>query len=39
MEFEFPKCERLIMKRRKVVTNEGISMPDGKTRKNIEEDG
>ena len=39
MEFELPKCGVLIMKRVKVVKNEGISMPDGKMMKNIEEDG
>ena len=38
MEFGLPKCEVLILKRRKVVNSEGISMPDGKMMKNIEED-
>ena len=38
MDFGLPKCGLLIMKRRKVVKNEGISMPDGKM-KNIEEGG
>ena len=39
MEFRLPKCEVLIMKRGKVVKSEGISMPDGKRMKNIEEGG
>ena len=39
MEFRLPKCEVLIMKRGKVVKSEGISMPDGKMMKNIEEGG
>ena len=38
MEFGLPKCEVLILKRGKVVNSEGISMPDGKMMKNIEED-
>ena len=38
MDFGLPKCGLLIMKRGKVVKNEGISMPDGKM-KNIEEGG
>ena len=37
MEFGLPKCGVLIMKREKVVKSEGISMPDGKMMKNIEE--
>ena len=39
MEFGLPKCGVLIMKRGKVVKNEGISIPDGKMVKNIEEGG
>ena len=39
MEFGLPKCGVLIMKRGRVVKNEGISMPDGKMMKNIEEGG
>ena len=39
MEFGLPKCGVLIMKRGKVVKSEGISMPDGKMMKNIEEGG
>ena len=39
MEFVLPKCGVLIMKRRKVVKSEGISIPDGKAMKNIEEGG
>ena len=39
MEFGLPKCGVLIMKRGKVVKNEGINMPDGKMVKNIEEGG
>ena len=39
MEFGLPKCGVLIMKRGKVVKSEGISMPDRKMMKNIEEDG
>ena len=39
MEFGLAKCGVLIMKRGKVIKNEGISMPDGKMMKNIEEDG
>ena len=39
MEFGLPKCGVLIMKREKVVKSEGISMPDGKMMKNIEEGG
>ena len=39
MEFRLPKCAVLIMKRGKVVKSEGISMPDGKMMKNIEEGG
>ena len=38
MEFGLPKCVVLIMKRRKVVKSERISMPEGKMMKNIEED-
>ena len=37
MEFELPKCGVLITERGKVVKSEGISMPDGKMIKNIEE--
>ena len=39
MEFRLPKCAVLIMKRGKVVKSEGISMPDGKMMKNIEQGG
>ena len=39
MEFGLPKCGMLIMKRGEVVKSEGISMPDGKMMKNIEEGG
>ena len=39
MKYGLPKCEMLIMKRGKLVKNEGISMPDGKMIRNIEEDG
>ena len=39
IEFELSKCGVLIMKRGKVVYNEEINMADGKTIKNIEEDG
>ena len=39
MEFGLPKCGMSIMKREKVVKSEGISMPDGKKVKNIEEGG
>ena len=39
MEFGLPKCGMLIMKRGKVVKSEGISMPDGKMMRNIEEGG
>ena len=39
MEFGLPKRGVLIMKRGKLVKNEGISMPDGKMIKNIEEGG
>ena len=39
MELALPKCGVLIMKREKVVKSEGISMPDGKMMKNIEEGG
>ena len=39
MEFGLPKCGVLIMKRGKVVKSEGISMPDRKMMKNIEEGG
>ena len=39
MEFGLPKCGVLIMKREKVVKSEGISMPNGKMLKNIEEGG
>ena len=39
MEFGLPKCGVLIMKRGKVVKSEGISKPDGKMMKNIEEGG
>ena len=39
MEFGLPKCGVLIMKRKKVVKSEGISMPDEKMMKNIEEGG
>ena len=39
MEFGLPKCGVLIMKRAKVVKREGISIPDGKMMKNIEEGG
>ena len=39
MEFELRKCGVLIMKRGKVVKSEGISMPNGKIIKNIEEGG
>ena len=39
MEFGSPKCGVLIMIRGKVVKSEGISMPDGKMMKNIEEGG
>ena len=38
IEFGLPKCGVLIMKGGKVVRSEGISMPDGKMMKNIEED-
>ena len=38
MEFGLPKCRVLIMKWEKVAKSEGISMPDGKMMKNIEED-
>ena len=38
MEFGLPKCVMLIMKRRKVVKSERISMPEGKVMKNVEED-
>ena len=37
MEFGLKKCGVLIIKRRKVVKSEGISVPDGKTMENIEE--
>ena len=39
MEFGLRKCGVLIMKREKVVESEGISTPDEKTMKNIEEGG
>ena len=39
MGFGLPKCGVLIMKRGKVVKNEGISIPDGTMVKNIEEGG
>ena len=39
MEFGLPKCGVLIMKRKKAVKSEGISMPDEKMMKNIEEGG
>ena len=39
MEFGLPKCGVLIMKRKKVVKSEGISMPNEKMMKNIEEGG
>ena len=39
MEFGLPKRGVLIMKRGKLVKSEGISMPDGKMMKNIEEGG
>ena len=39
MEFRLPKCGVLIMKRGKVVKSEGISIPNGKMMKNIEEGG
>ena len=39
MEFGLPKCGVLIMKREKVVKSEGISIPNGKMLKNIEEGG
>ena len=39
MELGLPKCGVLIMMREKVVKSEGISMPDGKMMKNIEEGG
>ena len=39
MEFELPKCGVLILKRGKAVKSEGISAPDGKMIKNIEEGG
>ena len=39
MEFGLPKCGVLIMKRGNVVKSEGISMPDRKMMKNIEEGG
>ena len=39
MKFGLPKCGVLIMKKGKVAQSEGISMPDGKMIKNIEEDG
>ena len=39
MEFGLPKCGVLIMKRGRIVKNEGISMSDGKMMKNIEEGG
>ena len=39
MEFGLPKCGVLIMKREKVVKSEGISMPNGKMMKNVEEGG
>ena len=39
IEFELSKCGVLIMKRGKVVNNEEINMADGKTIKNIEENG
>ena len=37
MEFGLPKCGTLIIKRRKVVRREGISIPDRKAMENIEE--
>ena len=39
MEFGLPKCEMLIMKREKLIKSEGISIPDGKMMKNIEQGG
>ena len=39
MEFGLPNCGMLIMKRGKVVKNEGRSMPDVRTMKNIGEGG
>ena len=39
MKFGLPKCGVLIMKRKKAVKSEGISMPDEKMMKNIEEGG
>ena len=39
MKFGLQRCGVLIMKRGKVVKSEGISMPDGKMMKNIEEGG
>ena len=39
MEFGLPTCWVLIMKRGKVAKSEGMSMPDRKAIKNIEEDG
>ena len=37
MELGLPKCRVLIMKREKVVKSEGISMPNKKMTKNIEQ--
>ena len=37
MEFLLPECGVLIIKRGKVVKSEGISIPNGKMLKNIEE--
>ena len=39
MEVGLPKCGVLIMKRKQAVKSEGISMPDEKMMKNIEEGG
>ena len=39
MEFGLKKCAVVVMKRDKVVKNDGVDLPDGSRMKSIEEDG
>ena len=39
MEFGLKKCAVVVMKRDKVVKNDGVDLPDGSRMKSIDEDG
>ena len=39
MEFGYRKCGLLILKRGKIVRNQGIELPNGETMKDVEKEG